>query len=554
MLRIEVNNINIDLPQNASMEITMESPFLDYEKMQGSFGFTVNVPGSKRNKVAYNFPDHIDTKDYTHFKLQPAKIYDNDIFLFNALTKLNKVKGSLKASTGTYIASFGFDMGYFGDKTLDKSLTEYDYGQLSSIYGSGYNTWWETIRNQFNVSDSSQVDFAGYPFYCYQSPLNGQQGSFYNLCHFTGENNYPGGDHSFQPYLIFILRTIFSAHGYSLQNESILADRDFLQLTLLLTHKFLTNPATISEHLPNVKSRDLINSVRQLCNCGIFPSRKNSTVRIVTYNDIVNSGELVDLTAKVSLDFEMDPFSNEGYNFVQEVDGGDRVTHNPDFDTKKFLKVGEVNTFSALGAATTLPTQYHIVHNEVALYSEEIPRQRIGWNYTRYNTGNGEREINVKASATAMIPFNVNVHPSWPPNNNYTPPQFLMPWVVPEALSNQTAIRLAFYRGLHQASDGQYYPLGTSGMHTFNGTSCGSWHLGWQGANGLYDTFWKTMIAHRTRWPFTISFNVMLDHNDLAKIDFTKRYQIDTAEYIIASITLKLPLKTSCKITFWRIK
>lgn len=553
MLRIEVNSYVLDLLENAELEMNAESPFLDYKKMQGTYGFTLNVPGTTTNKKAFNFPDHLDTQDFKYFTLQPIKVYVEDIFLFNGVAKITGVRGNLHSSNASYTLAIGTELGNLGDGLLNRSLRTFDLGTITSGTGSSYQSYWETLRNSMNLQDSSTSNYCAYPVYNHTVPS--AVGSFTNLPHFTSEGNYPITDHNFHPYLIFVIKSVFSQLGYNLKIESILADRDFLQLTIVIVNYFYSNPAWVAGYMPNAKVSELLNSLRSLFNAGIFIQKSSKQVRVVTYNDICNSSKIIDITSKVLTEFEYEPNTFDGFSFKQTIDPHDIVSHPDDVDYTQHTTIGEANKFTSLPAANGNPLNNRIVHNEVAIYTEELPtRKLLQRNYTAYKSGNAKLEVESPASASAMIMYDVSLHPYVSPPQGWTPPRFLLPHLVPATAYGHSALRYAFYRGLQPASNGQNYALGTSGMHNWDGNPCGTWHLGWAGANGLYEKFWKLMFTHRSRWPYKIKFKVNLNYNDIIELDLAARYRIGTAEYIIASINYKLPLKEACDIKFFRIK
>jgi len=551
MLRIEVNNINIDLPIGASLQMNMESPFLDYSKMQGSYGFTLNVPLTKRNQLAFGFPTELDTKDYTAFTLQPTKIYDNEIFLFNAATKITNVIGNLNNSNGTCTLAIGTDLGIWGDKKLQDPLSTLDLGTITKTSTSPNPVnWWIAEVDYMNAGDYTNRNYAAFSVYCHD--IYDIQ-SFFNLPTFTGQGNMPHYEKTFHPYLVFVLRAIFSKLGYQLLNESIITDRDFNQLAIVCLQRYLNSPQEVRNHLPIFSISDTLHSIRSIVNAGVFPSRTDRFVKVVTYNDVVSKSEVIDWTSKVLSSFEYEPKVHEGFSFRQLTDTQDSTQLNDDINFNERFLTTESNTLTGLPAPTTNGNEYAIVNNENILYTEDATRAKLAFNFSKYNQGKDDIKVESKGSGIGMIMFDTTLH-AVKNVTGYTPPRFLTTRINVPNIWQHNALRLAFYRGMQAASDGQLYPLGTSGMHTFNGTSCGAWHLGWQGTNGLYNTFWKTMISHRSRWPFLITFNLKLNHNDVLALDFSKRYRIGTSEYILASANISLPLKNASEVKFWRIK
>lgn len=68
----------------------------------------------------------------------------------------------------------------------------------------------------------------------------------------------------------------------------------------------------------------------------------------------------------------------------------------------------------------------------------------------------------------------------------------------PIGLNNQSAVRLLFYRGLHQDSTGNNYPLAQHGNENYNEEPTGNYSLAWNGPAGRYEQWFKEFIKLET--------------------------------------------------------
>lgn len=61
-------------------------------------------------------------------------------------------------------------------------------------------------------------------------------------------------------------------------------------------------------------------------------------------------------------------------------------------------------------------------------------------------------------------------------------------------LTKPATLRLLWWRGIQEDSEGQDYPLATHGRMGFGGTQVGNYSLDWQGPGGLFETWWQEYI------------------------------------------------------------
>ncbi|WP_080239052.1 hypothetical protein [Spirosoma rigui] len=76
--------------------------------------------------------------------------------------------------------------------------------------------------------------------------------------------------------------------------------------------------------------------------------------------------------------------------------------------------------------------------------------------------------------------------------------------------------------------------------------SLGGIRLDWNGAGGLYDTFWKYTEAFRMGM-FYAERSMLLNETDLASLDFSRKKHINGVDFVVARINVSLPVKKAAQ-------
>ena len=104
---------------------------------------------------------------------------------------------------------------------------------------------------------------------------------------------------------------------------------------------------------------------------------------------------------------------------------------------------------------------------------------------------------------------------------------------------SRCGLRLLFDRGLCVASDGQLYPLATSGCEDFLGDPAGTSTLHWDGPAGLYATWhaaWLDFLDRASTREMPVDFRVA----DLLTLDPARKELVERRKYLWEKIRLQL--------------
>lgn len=555
MIRIDINDITIDLLPDTELELVSESPLMDFDKIQGPFSLTNTIPATGTNKQVFNFPDVLETKDLIGYKLQPCKVWSDGILVLNGLAKLTEVEGNLNSVVGSYKLSIGGELGSFIPLVRNKNLRSLTLsGDVPPAYPGAAVWQYEMLQSTTATVDT--YNYVSYPVYAYyDSPLGYPSWKFLNKWNFNTDNFFDAAGFRtkvFHPYLKYILQCIFKETGFYLDDTQITRDADFKQITILGTDMASNY---LSRTLPSMSIGEALCSLRKLFNAHFFVDKVSKRVRFLSYNEIVNESEIIDLNGKLVADFTMEYKEGNGVKFMQKADASDDYTYMEEIDFNVHTKVDENVLFSALPAPTEIASNMVLVFNENNYYNDTLVRTRLNTNFSKYEVGDGDRTIETTALALSeeINSLLMVVSGGLGTANKILVPRINIPDHYSVLKSNCSVLRLAFYRGMQAAENSQTYPFATGGMHTYDGTQVGAWHLGWDGHGGLISKWWQQWIDNQTQNPYIFKTSLALNYNDYLNMDYSKRYRIGNATYLLASANWKFPIRKPIECKFWRI-
>jgi hypothetical protein len=285
----------------------------------------------------------------------------------------------------------------------------------------------------------------------------------------------------------------------------------------------------ISNHAPDISFSELLSELNTLFGLNFNFDFKNRHIRIDFCQDIFNKTPL-DYTKKTLRK------NKENLNFYLSQPKG--VVQSFDFeeDQEEILPIPEIS-FSA-NTKLQLPSvignlgRFALAKDENMVYvaGGKMNITKADWRKYTYNhgqrkTGEGQKELKIKAAPMLMIRFAASIIPLY--NGAGTSLAF--------GIQNQAPLRLMFYHGMQQGSAANY-PFASSGNINFKGQEIQNLSLTLESIGKEFTDKWlNTQINGEV-----VTERLLLSESDIDSIDTTRKCRIENQEYIIKSVKILL--------------
>lgn len=363
------------------------------------------------------------------------------------------------------------------------------------------------VKNTGFYSEGNHPGFGGYLNF-YDNPADTFESNFVDF------NTKVASARSITPfpYVYGVLEKIFTQYGIGLAGP-VWEDTELRSLTFynnraLDAHDYVygTNgnivepinlwdpEIRIQDHVPDITVAELLVDFRKLFNTGFFLNEREGKMILRTAQDILDSDEIRDLDPYIAGQFPVLYDLFEGITFSSEQDPEDNlIKERPEELTDYIIPLGREKITS--GTATLL------------MLLRDVQR-------------------------AAALPVTWKIPAAKQPGASLYFSQGLQ-----EATS-----RFLFYRGLQPESGAAHdYPLGSHDTTNRNGDPTGTYSLDWNGAAGLYDTWWKgwaEMLA-RARGgdiPIRVDPGMLVNYLDF----FTSKWRVENSHVLIREVSVQI--------------
>jgi hypothetical protein len=300
------------------------------------------------------------------------------------------------------------------------------------------------------------------------------------------------------------------------------------------------NPA---KALPNMTCIEFLVALQKRFNGRFIFSTTGA--RFVTMKEVLASYDIYDATALAVPDFNVELTDDDGYKLDEVEEPLDAL--GSDRNAAQDVTIAyTVDATADLAGLTPDAGEVALVLSSTMLYKyKEIGS--VGWEfYMPYlpgvRSGNGTAAMDVGVALTNMYSGEdaINGDRSW-----------LTPEVDLPLSEHQTkdlhgvgrndlnALRLLFYRGLQQDSNGDNYPLLTNGVLDYDGDAItgAEWTERIEGAAGIHQMWYQPAIALNSAK--AVTRQVRLPLAETLRYDFTKKMHIDSINYLVDAIDVE---------------
>lgn len=570
MLKLKVNNQNVDMGQNPRITLDEQSPVFDRKGIKGGHALPFTLPGTPLNNKIFEFPNRVERSEY------PSRDFDFQLFHSGKLRAMGTI--SVKQTTSKNLQAYlKLGSGNFYSQIQGKKIADCDYGGLRSFVKKGEYTYPTDDFTLFPINNTGLY---------YDTDLN--QDFIDNLykinAYISGEFLTTGTDIYAIipfPFLNYVLKTIFKEFGFSIIDSVFNTDQDLRSLVFYNNYAitqvlaswddkvidFGDNPAgdpisqktreggviqsiadfDLKNHLPDMLISELIISLQNTFNLSFIFDNENN-VRIIKRKKLINKPATVDISDEAldckEIIIETKP---DGFMFTWDRDEDDNSIES------LFKSIDDVldNIKDPLQSESDLETlepepneiryiidsDWYLIFAAVQTDAGVVFQWQIfSWGELQnYTIGNGLEVIVSKFSPLFFNPaftYHIGMKVKCPmvgQEGNVIVREDFAPFKP----------RLMFYRGMQKDNSNNDYPMGSCDVLDYhqNKIADANLSLRWDGEYGLYENCWKEylywwMNRKLVKWII----------KDPSRIDFDKIYSINRSNYLLKKKSTVLSL------------
>ena len=560
MIKLLINNQELQLPEDFSLSIQYNSGVFDFEEIAGSFSLPFSMQNTDVNNKILNFPHSLSVEN------QVKQIFNADLFFNNVLLHSGIIEVEV-TDNNEFQCIFKFDTGEFASKYNDQLLTDCELGgEREWIWLNDYNN----ENSDFALPTYKMANFSK------ESPLESLI-SYSNYIYFINvysDDIWPEYEYKYlfkflvdnlpeqfsiytpvvpYPFLFKIVNYLFSELGFNLEENFFETDEylkkivmfsinDIQQSTVKYSSYYGRNVFTyildtynLSDCVPDVTIANFILSLKNYF-CLDFQF-KNGTVKIKNLKDYLTDNEFIDISDKC-LDGEKKTIieKSTGFSITYSQDSDEFYSEIEDVKPyyKKELEI-EYYPYSLSGEVGEINdlVLYHdyVVFNRSDFWvkffydfdtSHADPNWRnLSWGDLNNYYSNFETDFEFKTNAgqflyrESSLPGNSKFH--------YEKKSF--------------NLRLGLFAGLNTYYEYEDPDMPVPRIYNY----IEDLYLNfWSDDKGLFQKYWKNF----TDWFFNIKYEIqkkiLFNIADLKNIDFTRKYKIDEHLFFIKSIQIVL--------------
>jgi hypothetical protein len=550
MIRLVVNEHNIDLPSSLKIQIKRQNPAYlgqDAGVIKGSFSYPFSLPLTPANRVALNYPDRIDSAEVPAQEL-PASLYVGpDLLMKGSLTVAKPTRDTVKV----YLISNPL-------KDLTKvKMNEADQGSVSAADEAALALLMkDTTTNPFGYD----AIFAPVYNIALRDDLDKvpAEAHFHNAWNFDDQVFTVGNHVTPLPRVAPILKRAIESAGYTFDDGLHVTDE--MRRQVLVNNRSLRYDNQLSTRmplnlcLPNITVAEFLKSLCRTYCLATFSSLTGDHIDLVPLRSLVRAAPRKDWTAYAAHEYARDPDAS-AVSLYTWGDSANAQTYffaewandfnDPDYARRDFLD-------------DDTDEEVPVHRNQIAYYYSRAAvsiRKKIkgllgfvflnSFGYVDNNRSGDTVTPTVPPAQTNYLHF-------FPSSNDKTVMATMAATpvgietaaiVVPELFgeitseSGDVVASLSFYRGMQFSRSGQLYPMLSHFPYTTNQVYIDGeiTSLSWLGPNGLYEQWWKEWDG-MLRESAGVERTFALPLVELLAINFKDKVRVENRNYFVRSI------------------
>lgn len=527
MIKLTLNNVQLVIDDTTQVTVEETSPLFVIDAIPVPYTLPFKIPLCPVNDLALRFLKNIDIKEQAGI--------DNSCSLY---LHGRVIKGLLIVSD---VAEY-YEVAVIPNRNAfnpDKNLKDYDWGADLNVGNTGTNGDWMSDDGNAKVG-------TGYPVVKYNYPMIRNEvldpaQKYINFYETDVTNAFPSSWDPFrkailfspQIYLLHIIDEVFKQSG--LQNiGDWLSISDIKALVVYNNYVYANNIAflnpNIANHIPDVKTSEMLNALRKYFNIGILFDFDKGTARFERAVDVLDTKRVHDYTRCTSdLYAALSGMNKTSYEFANSKDDDDEAS-------VKIVETLDFNTHIEIATTASLPgggdANTYLVLDENFFYRYDYGLS--SWEIVGYNY------IGFKSEANPLNKLDIAIGaPICERHNSDVPTVSTRTWntpVVNQKYGNSKfTFRIYFYRGV-VLCDGTDFPRFTYGTITNLGVRTGAADIGdmclhWNRENGIYETQWKRWIDFLSQTK-QYNFTGKLNASQINTFSFFDKIRVKNREFL----------------------
>jgi hypothetical protein len=545
-----------------------------FNKM-GSHSYSFNIAATSVNKKILGFHNRIGKKNIRLMEFD-CKLYFDGVLLVEG-------KISVSKSTDNYYSCYiKTGLGEFFSIMKDTSMQDIDYdGQrLIGNDDTEIAAYYDDVIN----GSYPDYDFAVFPvknmaFFDGSTREAVYRANIQYINYYRSGFISPDKMISPFPYVPYVIKQIFETNGFTIENNLFETDPDLKQLVIYnaTSHSKwrysggvyffeFANYINLNQNVPDVPVSDFIEGIPSMFAIGFFPDHVNRRIRIERYKDIILDPQAIDWSENCIVLPEVSDEYFVGYKLEFTLDSADEYAEENVKSMEGLIIEDAVATFASLPIIGNENNATRYVNYDWQYYNWTTYCPD-GWNYycqefIDYWEGDGSLVFTSDISTLCTIRHKDDHQGAY--NRYWLTPITEQPgnneamWkVTGEMHENEFSLRLLFFRGMFQDSDGNDYPLGSYDVWDHSGSKISTANLAlkWDGPYGLYENLWKDYLHWYINVRRLVKFEKILTSSDLKNIKFYRKYRIQGVNYLIKEINVTITDREikQAKIDLYRV-
>ncbi len=588
MLEIKKDGQVFDLYPDTVISMEITNTILDDDIVNGSYSFPFKIPLTPRNRAMLNFPDEISNTASIQisvtvevwvdgllifptatFNLKDVnRVYVNAYLLVGVSTFAAYADATKVADKMDHVVNFDqnlndpSDIKLLAKNTLSSNVDTYPYVFPTMVnndhyqnelqkHDDGFNK--DIVYNMYMNNDFQMVD---------QVVVTDQ----------TTEAGLKHGRLTMVPflYVTYVLRKILAP--LNLKTNVFETDAELKKLLLfnnfsldkwypIFTQYFVNRnnrQLDLKNHVPDMKVGEFLVALKKVFCLYLYKDPFQDQIHLDAFKNVINSTDYDDWTSIALADFSLEETLSKGVKYL------------PDLTDRILAGTGTmqgVNRKPAVTRETDLPGtgnaigDVRMVQETGMLYSwQNILSFHLWLPYTSalgdYYAPPAQYELK-----NTMPPVLTSKFQFYPTRNFQFPDDYFVPNVGVSGsymgsdnklVSNTIVSKLLFYRGMKTSAGNRGYPFASSHNYDVNKNRVGNYSLAWDGADGLFNVWWKDYIRMKDSTKQETR-EVLLSMPMLLNLNLRKKKRIGSTNYLIRKISLQLPLTKPAKVELWKI-
>ena len=312
----------------------------------------------------------------------------------------------------------------------------------------------------------------------------------------------------------------------------------------------MTRTVAIKNHVPDMTVEELLNEMKKWLQLDFTYDLYNNKVIVDYIETILNEPPVLDLSSKLSKDYEMVfDDTNKGYVVGYDFGSGDNLIENnfKTYDKSKLL--GFYTSVDTLPAPATV-NDLAIVKstNKVMVVSAALTWVEFTDNYFDITTGLGTTDAKTKLAP--MMMYSGDVQSTDPTHTRALMPAISEPGssIMYDLGINAASLRVVFMRGLN--TPGAMYVYTSATNYDQLGASKGNYTMKMNDVDGLYLKFHEKIITALTS-AYIVMRDLLADINLLSNPKLKRKVSAGNMHWLLKSVSASIGRTIQTSKSYW---